>query len=391
MPLHPRACIPATPERSRKHAAADTRIDPATHAGNAETDVTSKSSGGSGLTPVANFPGKEITLNLELLEKLTQTFGPSGYEDAIRAVIREEVAPLADDIYVDPLGSLVAYRKGSDTGQKIALAAHMDEIGLMATYVDEKGFLRFTSIGGGVRAANCIGNRVRFANGTPGVIYLERREDNARMPDLHHLYIDVGATSREDCPVPIGEPGQFVGPLTRQDNRLVSKTMDDRVGCYVLIEVLRQLRKTPHNSYFIFSTQEEITLAGARTSAFRIDPDIAIAIDVTATGDTPKSLPMAVELGKGPAVKVKDSGMMAHPMVREMLVNAAKKADIPYQLEILTAGSTDASAMQITRAGVPSGCLSIPCRYIHSPSETIDVADVEHAITLLFTMLNSVE
>lgn len=330
-------------------------------------------------------------MNLELLEKLTQTFGPSGYEDTIRAVIREEVAPLADDMYVDPLGSLVAYRKGSGTGRKIALAAHMDEIGLMATYVEESGFLRFTGIGGGVRAANCIGNRVRFANGIPGVIYLERREDNTHMPDLHHLYIDVGATSREDCPVPVGEPGQFVGPLTRQGNHLVSKTMDDRVGCYVLIEVLRQLRNVPHDTYFIFSTQEEITLAGARTSAFRIEPDIAIAVDVTATGDTPKSLPMAVELGKGPAVKVKDGGMIAHPAVREMLITAAEKAGVPYQLEILAGGTTDASAMQVTRAGVPSGCLSIPCRYIHSPSETIDMTDVEQAITLLHTLLKSAE
>jgi putative aminopeptidase FrvX len=258
----------------------------------------------------------------------------------------------------------------------------------MATYVEEKGYVRFTPIGG-VRAANCIGSRVRFANGTTGVIDVERRDDATTMPEIHHLYIDVGATGRADCPVVVGEPGQFVGPLVRQGQRLVSKTIDDRVGCYILIEILRQLKDTPHDIYFIFSTQEEIGLAGARTTAFRIDPDIAISIDVTATGDTPKALPMAVELGKGPAIKVKDSGMIAHPMVRDMLVEAAKKAGVPYQMEILTRGSTDAAAMQLVRSGVPSGCVSVPCRFIHSPSEMVDEADIDNAIKLLLTALHT--
>lgn len=325
-------------------------------------------------------------MNLDLLEQLTQTFGPSGFEDAIRDVIRQEVAPLVDELRVDPLGSLVAYRKGTGGGQKIALAAHMDEIGVMATYVEEQGYVRFTSIGG-LRPLNCAGSRVRFANGVVGVVSVERRDDANSLPALQHLYIDVGATSREDCPVAVGDPGQFIGPLVCQGNRLVSKTMDDRVGCYVLIEVLRRLEDTPHDVYAIFSTQEEIGLAGARTSAFRIDPDIAISIDVTGTGDTPKAHPMAVELGKGPAIKVKDGGMIAHPLVRDKLVAAAKEAGLPYQMEILLGGSTDAAAMQLVRAGVPSGCVSIPCRFIHSPSEMIDEADVENAIILLVTAL----
>ncbi|MEJ5311831.1 MAG: M42 family metallopeptidase [Anaerolineae bacterium] len=327
-------------------------------------------------------------MNLDLLEKLTQAFGPSGYEDAIRDIIREEVAPLVHEVRVDPLGSLVAYRKGTGGGQKIALAAHMDEIGVMATYVEEQGYVRFTSIGG-VRPLNCVGNRVRFANGVVGVVSMERRDDVNSMPALQHLYIDVGATNREDCPVAVGDPAQFIGPLVCQGNRLVSKTMDDRVGCYVLIEVLRQLKDTPHDIYAIFSTQEEITLAGARTSAFRVDPDMAISIDVTGTGDTPKAHPMAVELGKGPAIKVKDGGMVAHPLVRDKLVAAAKEAGLPYQMEILLGGSTDAAAMQLVRAGVPSGCVSIPCRFIHSPSEMVDATDVENAITLLVTALRA--
>ena len=328
-------------------------------------------------------------MNLDLLETLTQTFGPSGYEDAIRDVIRQEVAPLVDELRIDPLGSLVAYRRGTGGGQKIALAAHMDEIGVMATYIEEQGYVRFTAIGGGVRSLNAVSNRVRFANGVTGVVSVERRDDASSMPALTHLYIDVGATSREDCPVAVGDPGQFIGPLVRQGQRLVSKTMDDRIGCYVLIEVLRQLKETPNDVYAIFSTQEEITLAGARTSAFRVDPAMAISIDVTLTGDTPKAYPMAVELGKGPAIKVKDGGMIAHPLVRDKLVAAAKEAGLPYQMEILLGGTTDAAAMQLVRAGVPSGCVSIPCRYVHSPSEMVDEADVENAIALLVMALRA--
>ncbi|HNT78608.1 MAG TPA: M42 family metallopeptidase [Anaerolineae bacterium] len=325
-------------------------------------------------------------MNLELLTKLTQTFGPSGYEEEIREVLRAEVVAFADEVRVDPLGSLVVRRRGKEGGKKILLAAHMDEIGLMATYVDEKGFVRFTSIGG-VRPTNCVGGRARFADGTLGAIAVEWREDATTTPALEHLYLDVGATGREDCPVKVGDPAVFVGPLEARGRRLISKALDDRIGCYVLLEVLRQLPETPHDIYFVFSTQEEITLAGARTTAFRIDPDMAIAVDVTVTGDTPKSLPMDVALGKGPAIKVKDRGMIAHPLVRDLLVAAAEKAASPYQMEILLYGSTDASAMQLVRAGVPSGCLSVPSRFVHSPSEMVDGDDVENSVRVLLAAL----
>ncbi|MFP4394765.1 MAG: M42 family metallopeptidase [Anaerolineales bacterium] len=325
-------------------------------------------------------------MDLKLLEKLTQAFGPSGYEDEIREVIREEIADFADEIYVDPLGSLVVHRKGPEGAKKLILAAHMDEIGVMVTHVEEKGYLRFTSIGG-VWSFNRIGGRVRFADGTEGVVYVERREDTSSLPKLEHLYIDVGASGREDCPINVGDPAQFIGPMIEQKGRLISKAMDDRISCYILVEVLRQLKDLAYDLYVVFSTQEEITLSGARTSAFRIAPDIAISVDVTGTGDTPKARPMEVSLGKGPAIKVKDGGMIAHPMVRKMLVEAAKKAKIPYQMEVLLGGTTDAAAMQLVREGVPSGCVSVPCRFLHSPSEMVDREDVENAITLLLAAL----
>ena len=186
----------------------------------------------------------------------------------------------------------------------------------------------------------------------------------------------------------VGDTAVFIGPLVKQNTRIMSKAMDDRIGCYILIEVLRRLKNSQHDVHFLFSTQEEITLSGARTSAFRINPAIAISVDVTLTGDTPKALPMDVSLGKGPAVKVKDGGMIAHPKVRDMLIDAAEKAGVPYQLEVLLGGTTDAAVMQLVRAGVPSGCLSIPCRLVHTTSELVDQDDVEKAVTVLHTMLN---
>jgi endoglucanase len=259
----------------------------------------------------------------------------------------------------------------------------------MVTHVDEKGFARFTSIGG-VNPLTCVGARVAFADGTVGIIGIEeKRENNSKIPKLEQLYIDVGATSRDDCPVHVGDPAVFARPFVAQGTRLIAKAMDDRIGCAVLIETLRQLEHTPHDIFLVFSVQEETTLSGARTSTYGIEPDMAIAVDVTRTGDRPECHPMAVELGKGPAVKIKDSRMISHPAVKDLLVRRAKEADIPYQLEVLERGTTDAAAMQLVRSGVPSGCLSIPCRYIHSPSEMVDERDVENSVRLLLEVLQS--
>ena len=325
----------------------------------------------------------------DLISKLTGTFGPSGAEEQIRDVIRAEIEPLADEVRVDPLGSLIVHKQGSGTGKRILLDAHMDEIGVMVSYVDEKGFARMTRIGG-VFPLYCVGGRVAFADGTVGVIGLEgKRRDPNKLPSLDELYLDVGATSRDDCPVSVGDQAMFVRPFVVQGTHLISKAMDDRIGCAVLIETLRRLKSTPNDLYFVFAVQEEVGLRGSRPSAYGIDPDMAIAVDVTTTGDTPESRPMAVELGQGPAIKVKDSGMIAHPAVRDLMVQQAKKAGIPYQLEILERGTTDAAAMQLVRAGVPAGCLSIPCRYVHSPSEVVDERDVENSVRLLLEIVQA--
>ncbi len=323
----------------------------------------------------------------DTIQKLVEAFGPVGYEDQVRSIIRKEIAGLADQISVSKLGSLIAFKKGSGTGQKIMLAAHMDEIGIIVTHIDKHGFVRFAPLGG-VFTLYSISGRVRFANGQIGVIGLEHRDDITKSPTLDQLYIDVGATDKSSCPVQVGDVAIFHRPLESIGNRITAKSLDDRIGCAVLIETLRRLKSTPHDIYFVFSVQEEVNSSGARTSAYSIDPDLALAIDLTGTGDFPKALPMAVELGKGPAIKVKDVGMIADPRIKEWMVKHAEAARIPYQLEILRQGTTDAEVIQSSRDGVPSGALSIPGRYIHSASEMVDLSDVENAVKLLLALIS---
>jgi tetrahedral aminopeptidase len=327
----------------------------------------------------------------DLIKKLVETTGPSGYETKVRELVRAEIEPHADEIRIDPLGNLIACKghsngKGANgAGKKIMISAHMDEIGIVVTHVDKNGFARFTNIGG-VYPRNCVGGRVRFLNGALGVMGLETTANTS--PSLSDMFIDLGATSPKDCPVKIGDIAAFERPFMDLGNRLVSKAMDDRIGVAVGIETLRQLKSTPHEVSFVFSVQEEVGLRGATTSAFGVDPDIGIAIDVTASGDTPKGLKMDVGLGKGAAIKVRDGGMLSDPRVVDWMVKTAKKKNIPHQLEILEGGTTDARAIQTSRAGVPAGCVSIPCRYVHSPSEMVDYNDVQNGVKLLVAMLS---
>ena len=323
-----------------------------------------------------------------LIKKLVETVGPSGYESKIREVIRGEVEGYADEIRVDAMGNLIV-KKGEkkEGGLRVMLSAHMDEIGVMVTHVDKNGFARFTSVGG-VRPHSCYGSRVRFMNGTVGVIGGERLDNANHVHALEAMYIDVGASSAEDCPIKIGDVAAFDRPFEDLGKRLVSKAMDDRVCAAVLIETLKQVKNSPHELYFVFSTQEEVGLRGATTAAYSIDPDVGIASDVTMTGDTPRGIKMEVGLGKGPAIKVKDGGMLADPKVVEAMIHCALKHNIPYQLEVLLGGTTDAKAMQISRAGMPAGCLSVPTRYLHTPSEMVDVEDVNNAVKLLTALLS---
>jgi tetrahedral aminopeptidase len=324
-----------------------------------------------------------------LIQKLTETFSPSGYESAIRDVLRAEVKPFADEIRVDQLGNLIV-RKGKVVkgGKKIMIAAHMDEIGLVASHIDPRGFVRFTNIGG-VRPFHLMGGRVRFSNGTPGIIYAEPLDRPTDAPALDKCFIDVGASSDKNHPIKVGDVAAFERPFMAMGDRLVAKSMDDRIGCAVAIESLKKLKASPHEVYFVFTVQEEVGLRGAGPSAYGIAPDLGFSIDVTGWGDTPGMKNVELTLGKGPAIKIKDGGMLADPRIVRWMIDTAEKNRIPYQREILLGGTTDATAMQVSRAGVPVGCISIPCRYVHAPSEMVDLNDVQDAVKLIVKLLSN--
>jgi len=323
----------------------------------------------------------------EIVQQLTEMYGPSGSESQIRALIAQMIDTYVDETRTDALGNLIAVKRATTTQSAgtLMLAAHMDEIGVVVSYIDEKGFCRFHGVGG-VPVQNLIGGRVLFENGTTGVIG-EEKFSSGKLPPMEKLYIDVGATSRDDAPVRVGDFAGFYRPFVDQGTRWIAKSMDDRIGCAILIQMLKELEETAYDIYAVFTSQEEVGTRGAVVSAFGIDPDIGIAIDVTATGDTPECRKMDVKLGDGAAIKVKDGGMIAHPGLRRHLVETALAADIPYQLEVLEWGSTDARSIQIARAGIPAGTISIPCRYVHTPSEMVDAGDVRAAVDLLLQVV----
>ncbi len=318
---------------------------------------------------------------MDLLEKLTQAWGPSGNEEEISALIKSEIEPYVDEIQTDALGNLAAHKKGS--GKRLMLAAHMDEIGIVVTFIDKEGFLRFSAVGG-LEVKQLPGRRVRFKNGTTGVIGCEEEAFNKK-PSMNKLYIDIGAKSCSEAEklVSIGDMAVFEGAFYKRDDVIVSKALDNRTGCYILIETAKRMQDTDNDVYFVFTVQEEVGLRGARTVSFGIEPDYAVAVDVTDTGDTPHAPFMAVKLGEGAAVKVMDRSVLCHRDVRERLSEIAAEKNICCQAEIMNDGGTDAGAIHTSKAGVKTGGVSLPVRYIHSPSELASEKDIESCIKLL--------
>ncbi|RKZ23597.1 M42 family peptidase [bacterium] len=323
----------------------------------------------------------------ELLARLCETFGPSGREEKVRELIKNEIEGHVDEVKIDVMGNLIA-KKGKG-GKKIMVAAHMDEIGVAVSHIDEKGFIRFGPVGG-VFPTIPLGERVEFEGGAKGVVSIEKLYKEKDLA-LEKMFIDIGASSKEEAEkmVKIGEIGCFTRNAEDLGKRFVAKALDDRVGCLVLIEAIKRTRELPNEVYFVFTTQEEVGLRGARTSAFGVSPDLALAVDVTGTGDTPEGMKMAVELGKGAAIKVKDRGMIVDKRIKDKLIDLAEKNNIPYQLEVLEFGSTDGAVIQLTKEGVITGAISIPARYIHTPSEMCDMDDVEACVKLLCAFLEA--
>ena len=333
----------------------------------------------------------EQELSLEgRIARLSEMVGPSGHEEAVRQEIRRQVAPFVDQVVEDPMGNLYAVRRprGAGSGLKVMLAAHMDEVGIIVTHVDDEGFVRFAPVGG-LSASVLVGQQVAFANGTVGVIGVEPLDDPKDLK-VERLFVDIGATSRQDAlqRVQIGDMAVYRRGASVVGRRMVGKALDDRVGCAVVVEALARLGdSSPHEVYGVFTVQEEVGARGARPAAYRVAPDVGIAVDVTASADTPKARPLPMALGKGAAIKVKDSSVISHPGLRRLLVQRARQRGIPFQMEVLDRGGTDAGPIHTSREGVPSAVVSIPTRYLHTPGEVIDLDDARAAVDLLVAVL----
>ncbi len=324
---------------------------------------------------------------MELLNKLSRCFSPSGREDKIRELIKAEVEPYVTDVYTDAMGSLICRRAGK--GKRLMLAAHIDEIGFMVTHIEDSGFLRFINVGG-VSAFNCLNRAVEFENGAVGVISYENEEKPASA-GLAKMYIDIGARDRAEAEskVRIGDMAVYKGEFSVMGGRVTGKALDDRVGCYALIEGLKTAKDCPNELFTVFTVQEELGLRGAKTAAYAVEPDMGFAIDVSMTGDTPESSFASLSLGKGPGLKLKDASFIANPSARDFMLGAARSAGIPYQLEAAAYGGTDAGAINLSRTGVPAAAISIPTRYIHSPQEVADIDDIENTAALVAKMIET--
>ena len=323
---------------------------------------------------------------LKTFTHLQSVARPSGFESPCAQAIAELAGPYCDEVKIDTLGNVICHKKGP--GKRLMMAAHMDVIGLIITHIDKKGFLRFGALGGFV-PYRLIGARMKLENGMGGSVWCdEKAMEEKKLEDitLNDLYLDIGAESEESARklVQVGDVAMYEGEPQQLGQMVLSPYCDDLIACAALLSAMSQVEKSENDLYFVFTVQEEVGLRGAATAAYAIDPDFGVCMDVTRTGDNPsEKAKMVVKLGAGPTIKIKDVSLLCNPQVIAHLREAAKEGDVPYQDEVLTAGGTDSAAIQKTRGGVLSGCISIPCRYIHSQNEMVSLKDVEQSARLM--------
>jgi putative aminopeptidase FrvX len=338
----------------------------------------------------------------ELLKRLSNAFGVSGFEGTTRDIIREELKDSVDEFIDDTMGNLIAVKKGGPF--KVMLAAHMDEIGIMVQYIDEKGFIRFVPIGGWY-GPTLYEQRVIF-HGSKGQVrgvigakppHMMEPEDRKKEIKIEQMFVDVGAKSAEevaDLGIEIGTPAVIEQECADLHGSLLTgKAMDNRVGVAMLIKTLQQL-DSPHTVFAVFTVQEEVGLKGAKVAAFRLDPHCAIATDTTIPGDHPgiEKKDSTVEIGKGPIIELVSAagrGLISDQRMVQWLRETGDANKIPYQLLVGTGGNTDATIIHLVRGGIPSIPFTVATRYIHSPVEVVDCTDIESAVKLLVEALKS--
>ena len=319
---------------------------------------------------------------MDILKKLTEFDAPSGKEKVLHSFLKSEAEKLGYEVTTDALGSVIAHKKGN--GKKLMVAAHTDEIGVIANHIDDNGFIRFSAIGG-LYKKELHKRRVRFENGTVGII--GANDAFEEKSELNNLFIDIGAKNKEEAEkmVKTGDTAVFDGAFSCNGDTVISKALDDRVGCYILLKAMAQIKDSKNDLYFVFTAQEEVGIRGAKTSAYTVMPDFGIVVDVTDTGDTPDAPKSDVKLGGGAAIKVMDRSVLCDDGVVKTLRKLAVDNSIPYTNEIMADGGTDAGAIALTGGGVKAGGISVPVRYIHSPSELASVSDIDACIKLLRT------
>ena len=336
--------------------------------------------------------------SIDLLRQLSDAFGVSGFEDEVREQVTQLVSPYVDEVRTDTLGNLFATRKGKGDFT-LMLDAHMDEVGFMLKWIEESGYLRFAPLGGWdprIIPGHRVEILTRSGEKRYGVIgsappHILTDEERKKPIPIEKMFIDVGATSQQDAldmGFHIGDPLTIHYPFIElHDGYVTGKAFDDRAGCAVMIETARRLaeKKLDINIVFSFVVGEEVGLRGARTSAYQIDPDLAIALEGTIGADMP-SVPQSsqpVRLGRGPAITVADRSIIVSRKLIEAIESVAEEGAIPYQYKLPTYGGTDAGAIHTTRAGILAGVVSVPCRFIHSPTSTLRLNDFENTVRLM--------
>ena len=325
----------------------------------------------------------------DLLKQMVDLYGATGHEQGVANAAEALLAGKVDSFRRDALGNLICEKNGTDPkGKRIMLSAHMDHIGFVVVSVEKEGFLRVMPVGG-INLQVSKTRHISFENGVQGII-AQQPVREGETPAMQHMFIDIGAADEAEALslVNIGDVAVYANDCFRMGaHRVAAPAMDDRAACALLVAVMQALPPCKNTVIAVFSAQEEVGCRGAKTAAYSIAPDIGIALDVTANGDTPETKQPAVKLGEGAAVKIMDRGSISHPDVVKALLAAGKLAGVKTQREVLPFGGTDAMAMQTSRGGIPVGTLSIPCRYVHSACEVVDLRDMEAAKKLLLAYL----
>lgn len=344
---------------------------------------------------------------LTMFKDLTDAKGIPGNEKEPREVMKKYIAPYSDEIFTDNLGSLIAKKTGSQDGPKIMIAGHLDEIGFMVTQIDDKGFIKFQTVGGWwsqVMLAQRVTIMTKKGDITgvigskpPHILPAEERKKTVKIKDM---FIDIGASSKEEAMQWGVLPGDSVVPyfdftVMKNEKMLLAKAWDNRIGCAIAIDVLKQLKNVDHPNivYGVGTVQEEVGLRGAKTSTNLIKPDIGFGVDVGIAGDTPgiSDKESTSKMGEGPQIMLYDASMVSHKGLRDFVVSVADQNNIPYQFDSMAGGGTDSGSIHITANGVPALSITIATRYIHSHAAMLHRDDYDHAVKLLVEVIKQLD